>query len=318
MAPTSLDVLIVNFNTAHLLEPMFQALRGAAEGIPVRYLVVDNASTDNSAEVLRERCPEAVLTFNYQNIGFGRANNQLLARLRSPYVLLLNTDAFVSPNSLSAPLAFMESHPECGLLGVRLVGRDGALQPSCRYFPTPINVFLSRTGLGRLFPWVRQVDDMAWDHRSARECDWVPGCYYLMRREVIDQVGLFDPRFFLYYEEVDHCKRVKAAGWKVMYFPDTSVIHIGGESAKSAGNIDQVGRQISPLQMESEMLYFRKHHGRLGLALHMLLTGMGDAILAAKAAIRKRRGESPASFWEHLRLAWRLLRCTRLATEPTR
>ncbi|POZ99712.1 glycosyltransferase family 2 protein, partial [Pseudomonas sp. MWU12-2312b] len=109
----------------------------------------------------------------------------------------------------------------------------GDLQPSCRYFPTPLNVFMARTGLERFFPGVKKVDDMTWDHNSVRECDWVPGCYYLIRREVIDQVGLFDPRYFLYYEEVDHCKRVKQAGWKVVYYPHTTVVHIGGESAKS-------------------------------------------------------------------------------------
>jgi N-acetylglucosaminyl-diphospho-decaprenol L-rhamnosyltransferase len=106
---------------------------------------------------------------------------------------------------------FMEVNPCCGVLGVKLVGRDGALQPSCRYFPTPWNVFLAKTGLQRLFPGTRLVDDMTWDHASVRECDWVPGCYYLIRREVIERVGLFDPRYFLYYEEVDHCRRVSCA-----------------------------------------------------------------------------------------------------------
>ena len=107
---------------------------------------------------------------------------------------------------------------------------------------------------------------MDWDHASVRECDWVPGCYYLIRREVIDQVGLFDPRYFLYYEEVDHCKRVKQAGWKVVYYPHTTVVHIGGESAKSVDQLNVDGRQIPTLQIESELLYFRKHHGLPGLA----------------------------------------------------
>jgi GT2 family glycosyltransferase len=208
----------------------------------------------------------------------------------------------------------MESHPDCGILGVRLVGREGDLQPSCRYFPTPLNVFLSRTGLGRFFPVVKMVDDMEWDHASVRECDWVPGCYYLIRREVIEQVGLFDPRYFLYYEEVDHCKRAKQAGWKVVYYPHTTVVHIGGESAKSVDELNAASRQVPRLQIESELL----HHGLLGLAWHMFLVTVGDFILALKALLKGRGRAAIKACWEHARVTWALLRETRLASQPTR
>src|SRR6185295_455570 len=126
---------------------------------------------------------------------------------------------------------------------------------SCRYFPTPWNVFLSSTGIQRYFPRTRLVDDLDWDHASVRECDWVPGCYYLIRRGVLDDIGLFDPRFFLYFEEVDHCYRARKAGWPVVYYPDTQVLHIGGESAESVAKLT-VGRQILESQIESELLYF--------------------------------------------------------------
>src|SRR6185295_2450780 len=147
--------------------------------------------------------------------------NQVLDRVRGRYVLLLNTDAYVEPDALSKTIAYMDAHPRCGVLGVRLVGSDGGLQPSCRYFVTPWKLFLMRAGLSRFFPRTRLVDDMSWDHASVRACDWVPGCFYLVRKQVIDAVGLFDPRFFLYYEEVDHCRAVKAAGWEVVYCPVT-------------------------------------------------------------------------------------------------
>ena len=227
---------------------------------------------------------------NSKNVGFGRANNQLLPQIAAKYVLLLNTDAFVSPDTLTKTVAYLDEHPDCGVLGVRLVGRDGTLQPSCRYFPTPFNLFLTKTGLAQLFPAVGLVDDMAWDHATVRECDWVPGCYYLIRREVIDQVGLFDPRFFLYYEEVDHCRRVKAAGWQVVYFPDTEVVHIGGESAKSAGSLTESGRQLSALQVESELLYFRKHYGLLGYCTAFAAGGAGGCDSFAEALCQRALG----------------------------
>ena len=318
MVSAPLDVLLVNYNTAALLEPMFTALCQSSSADELRYLLVDNASVDNSLECLASICPEALLIANEHNVGFGRANNQLIEHLQGKYALLLNTDAFVAADTLSKTLDYMEAHLDCGVLGVRLVGREGDLQPSCRYFPTPLNVFVARTGLARLFPWVKMVDDMAWDHASVRECDWLPGCYYLIRREVIDRVGLFDPRYFLYYEEVDHCKRVKQAGWKVVYYPHTTVVHIGGESAKSVGELNAASRQISKLQIESELLYFRKHHGLLGLAAHMLLVSLGDLILAFKALLKGRGWAVIGACWQHVRVTWALLRETKIASQPTR
>lgn len=297
---------------------MFSALQGSDWPGELRCLVVDNASNDDSVEMLCTDYPYVFLEVNQSNIGFGRANNQLIPHVQGEYALLLNTDAFVSPDTLSKTIGFMEAHQDCGVLGARIVGRDGVLQPSCRYFSTPFNVFLSRTGLARFFPWVRLVDDMDWDHASVRECDWVPGCYYLIRREVIDHVGLFDPRYFLYYEEVDHCKRVKEAGWKVVYYPHTSVVHIGGESAKSAGELSSASRQLSALQIESEMLYFRKHHGLAGLAWHMFLVTVGDLILLLKDVLKRRGLPAMRLNWRHTMLTWRLLFQTRLATRPTR
>lgn len=312
-----LSVIVVNFNTAHLLDEMFRTLEASARDITMQVIVVDNASKDDSVAVLRRDYPMAELIVNDRNVGFGRANNQALPHLAGRQVLLLNTDAFVSPDTLAKTMAYMDQHPECGVLGVRLVGRDGELQPSCRYAPGLLNIFLQRTGLKRLFPGVRMVDDLAWDHASVRECDWVPGCYYLVRREVIDQVGLFDPRYFLYYEEVDHCRRVQAAGWKVVYYPHTSVVHIGGESAKSVSAITSAGRQISALQIESELMYFRKHRGLAGLLASALLSTVADAILMLKAVLKGRVQELGAP-WKHLRTVWSLVGQTRLGTQPTR
>lgn len=285
---TELSVIVVSYNTAHLLDEMFAALRSSEPGRAAQVIVVDNASRDRSVAHLRTAYPDVELIVNERNVGFGRANNQALPLLRGRYVLLLNTDAFIAPDSLARSIATLDTHPRCGVLGVRLVGRDGTLQPSCRYFPTPLNMFLLQTGLSRWFPRVRLVDDMDWAHDQVRACDWVPGCYYLMRREVVETVGLFDPRFFLYLEEVDHCRRVKQAGWQVLFCPDTAVVHIGGESARADGSVTSVGSQISGLQIESELLYFRKHGGWPGVCAWLALTGLADVIVALKMLVRGR------------------------------
>jgi hypothetical protein len=151
-----------------------------------------------------------------------------------------------------------------------------------------------------------------------RECDWVPGCYYLVRREVIERVGLFDPRYFLYYEEVDHCRRVRQADWSVMYYPFTQVVHTGGESAASDGPLTHAGRQISMLQLESEFLYFRKHHGVLGVLAAALLAMLNDMIKAVTGLLRHRNTARTGAALQHAWSVIKLLFETRLASRATR
>lgn len=318
IVPNLVSVVLVSYNTRHLLDEMFRCLAAAAQAVQLQVIAIDNASRDGSADHIAAHHPEVLLIRNAVNVGFGRANNQALPHVRGEFVLLLNTDAFLEPGALDRTVDFLRRHPDVGVLGARLVGRDGALQPSCRYFPTVWNEFFWAVGLLRFFPWVKPVDDMAWDHRSARECDWVPGCFYLMPRRCVDQVGLFDPRFFVYYEEVDHCRAVKAAGWKVMFTPDTTVVHIGGESARQDAEITAAGRQNSALQVESALLYYRKHGGMAGAAASVVLAWLQAAVLSLKALLK---GQGLAPLRVHLgqaRLVSSLFARTAGGTQPTR
>jgi N-acetylglucosaminyl-diphospho-decaprenol L-rhamnosyltransferase len=317
-ARPDVSVIVVNYNTAHLLDRMLAALDSGRGALTVQVIVVDNASHDGSTDLLRTRHPGVELIENTVNVGFGRANNQALEHIRGRHVLLLNTDAFVENDTLPKTVEFLDAHPRCGVLGVRLIGEDGSLQPSCRYFPTPWNVFLAFTGLQRFLPGVRMVDDLSWDHASVRDCDWVPGCYYLLRREVIAQVGLFDPRFFLYCEEVDHCRAVRGAGWSVTYYPHTNVVHIGGESARNQGQLSSSGRQLSTLQIESQLLYFRKHHGVVGLLAAVCLAMLGDAIEACKGLMNANGAARVAAARQHAWTVLTVLWRTGFASRPTR
>jgi GT2 family glycosyltransferase len=313
-----ISAILVNYNTVALLPEAIGALRRSARGFSLQIIIVDNASRDGSDELLRRDYADCELLFNSQNVGFGRANNQALPFVRGRYVLLLNTDAFVAPDTLDKTVRFMNENPRTGILGARLVGRDGILQPSARYFMTPWNVFLNRTGLGRFFPGARLVDDMEWDHASVRRCDWVPGCFYLVRRQVIDEVGLFDPRYFLYFEEVDHCRAAANAGWEVAFFPHTTVVHIGGESAKKDAALSKSGRQIEVLQIESELLYFRKNHGFLTVLENALLVTAADVFDAIKGLLRNRPGFSASTHLRHALCEWSLLFRTSFGARPTR
>lgn len=312
------SVILVNFNTGHLLEQCIADLRAASQGLRVQVVIVDNGSRDESAALIRERLADCQLVESGGNIGFGRANNLALPHCSGRHLLLLNTDAFVAENALREAVRALDGHADWGIVGLRLVGTDGEQQHSCRAFPTPLNLFLNQTGLARLLPGVRGVDDPDWDPSELRECDWVPGCFLLVRREVVEQVGLFDHRYFLYCEEVDFCRAVKQAGWKVMYLPSATVVHIGGESAKSVGPITAAGRQISGLQVESELLYFRKHHGLAGACGWLLLSTLAALIVSVKSALRGRGLGAMGLPWRQAAAIWRGGLQTRVGARPTR
>jgi len=313
-----LTTIVVNYNTANLLDKCINLLRASVSKISMNIVIVDNASTDDSLTLLQRDFSDCKLITNDKNIGFGRANNQCIPYIQGRYVLLLNTDAFVSEETIKKTIAYMDSHKNCGILGVKLLGRDGELQPSCRYFPTPFNIFLQRSGLKKFFKNTQLVDDMSWDHSSSRQCDWVPGCYYLIRKEVVDKVGLFDPRFFLYYEEVDHCFATKKAGWEVHYCSDTSVVHIGGESAKSDNELTSSGKQIEALQIESELLYFRKNHGRLSVMNNVLLVTIADLLMVLKKIVKGKFNSCLLDPVKHTMMVWSLYFKTNFANNPTR
>jgi N-acetylglucosaminyl-diphospho-decaprenol L-rhamnosyltransferase len=317
-APITITVVFVTYNSARLLERVLASLAAALRGISFQCVVVDNASRDASVALLERHAGGYQLIRNRHNVGFARASNQALPHVRGKYVLLLNPDAVLPEDALRETLAFMEAHPRCGILGVKLLDADGALQPSCRYFPTPLNLFVQRAGLHRLFSRVRMADDLDWDHARVRACDWVPGCFYLVRRRLIDEVGLFDPRYFLYYEEVDHCRAAKRAGWEVVFFPRVSVMHVGGESARSQGALTEAGRQVPAFLVESELLYFRKHHGRAGVWRHALLTTAAAAIVACKRLVRRRSLGALRAQWLQTMLLWSTFQRTTWGTRPTR
>lgn len=313
-----ISVILVSYNTAQMSVEALDSLFASQGDFALEVFLVDNASKDDSVQVIKKAYPNITLIENKENVGFGRANNQVLDFAKGEYILLLNTDAFVQAETLEKTIQYMQIHPRCGVLGVKLLGRNGELQPSCRYFPTPFNLFAGRVGLHRLLPTIKMVDDTDWNSSLTQDCDWVPGCYYLVRKSVIDQVGLFDPLFFLYSEEVDHCYATKKAGWEVTYFADATVVHIGGESAKTDHVISQKNRQVNRLRLESELLYFRKNHGLLGMINHILLTHLADLYDLIKNLVRLKGLNSFVGTVKSSALIWQVLVQTQWATKSTR
>ncbi len=267
-----LSVIIVSYNTREILHRCFQHLRESSEGLSIEIIVVDNASKDGSVEMLETQYPEVRVIRSAVNLGFGAANNRALVQATGRYLILLNSDAFLRPDALRLAIAHMDANPEVGLGGGRLIGPDEAWQPSARQFPSVLNDFLSLSGLASRFPQSHFFGraDRTWsDPLQPAEVDWVPGAFSIISPKALEAVGIFDEDFFLYYEEVDLCRRIKAQGFKVLYWPDVVVVHLGGESSKTVPQavMSRSGSQLTLWRMRSELLYYRKHHGLFGAFL---------------------------------------------------
>jgi GT2 family glycosyltransferase len=265
---TALDVsiIIISFNTRDLLRECLDAVEKESAALCSEIFVVDNASSDGSAEMVEHEFPSVRLFRNDANLGFGRANNLALAHARGRYFVLLNSDAFLAPCALQRAIDHMDANPNCALGGGLLVGRDGAWQPSARSFHSVTGDAIVLTGLAAKFPRSRIFGrfDRTWaDASIASPVDWVPGAFSILRPAALRHTGLFDPNFFLYYEEVDLCLRFKRAGYTVWYWPDVVITHVGGESSRQLTSLDfsSTAAQVVLWRMRSTLLYYRKHHG---------------------------------------------------------
>jgi GT2 family glycosyltransferase len=265
---TSLDasIILVSFNTCAVLRECLEHVQRESDGLNVEVLIVDNGSRDGSPEMVETEFPAARLIRSSVNLGFGVANNIALEQAQGRYFVLLNSDAFLQPGSLKLAIAHMDTNPGCGLGGARLVGRDGHWQPSARMFPSVLGDLIVWTGLASRFPKSRLFGrfDRTWaDPAEPAIVDWVPGAFSIIRPDVLETVGMFDPAFFLYYEEVDLCRRIQQSGNAIWYWPDVVVVHIGGESSRHLKSMEFSTKesQVVLWRMRSGLLYYRKHHG---------------------------------------------------------
>lgn len=217
-------------------------------------IVVDNASTDDTATMLAQVFPAVSVVYNSQNEGFARGNNAGLAVAEGRYLMLLNSDTEVRPGALAELVRFMDENPRCGACGPMLLNMDGSLQPSGRDLPTFWNVLIDMTKVYRLWKddLYRQVGR---DYSRPCEVGEISGAALLVRREVYEQVGGLDPAFFAYYEDVDWCKRIRSAGWRIYYVPDAKVTHLW------QGTSRQVSALAYRAGQHSLRYYFAKHHG---------------------------------------------------------
>jgi GT2 family glycosyltransferase len=271
----------------------------------VEILVVDNASTDGSSEMVRDEFPQIHLIANDENRGFTAANNQGLTLSQGRLLLLLNPDTEIVGDALATMLRYAHAHREVGGLGPRLLNTDGSSQASRRRFPTFSTALVESTVVQewwddnrvlRRYYMADTPDD------GIQRVDWVVGACLLVRRQAYEQVGGLDEGFFMYSEELDWCRRIKAAGWRVVYYPAAQVVHYEGKSSEQAVPARHINFQRSKIR------YFRKYHGPVvATALRLCLLGTYVWQLGlelAKGAV----GHKRPLRWQRARAYWQVLR----------
>lgn len=275
----ALSIIIVSWNVRDLLAACLRSVvEGQGSGIgdqgpdvydlssgsrppSTEVIVVDNASADGTADMVAAEFPAVRLIANSENRGFTAANNQGLAVARGRHVLFLNPDTVVLGDALPRMVSYMDAHPSVGALGPQLRYGDGSLQSSRRRFPSLMMALLESTPLAWHWPnnpWARRyrMDDVPLPTAGqAQEVDWLVGAALLVRREALAQVGGFDEGYFMYSEELDLCRRLRAAGWQIVYLPEAEIIHYEGKSSEQAVAARHIRFHTSKVR------YFRKFHG---------------------------------------------------------
>ena len=287
------STIIVNWNTCEILRNCLVSIFASTKDVEFEVIVIDNASSDGSVDMVKSEFPQVEIIVNTENRGFAAANNQGITIARGRYVLLLNSDTVVLDNAIDEAVAFADTHPEAAVVGCRVLSPDRSLQPTCFMFPSLLNHLLFVTYLYKLFPRSKLFgrEQMTWWNRDkAKEVDVVTGCFMLVRKTAIKQVGEMDTRFFMYAEETDWCYRFRKAGWKNMFTPSAQIVHLGGASANKHGS------QRAMIIDKSYIRFMFKHwpiwKAKMGIVLMVIFYASRLLLLTPQFVLRNRKANT--------------------------
>jgi GT2 family glycosyltransferase len=225
-----LSIAIINYNTKGFLEMCLRSINKSVKPWEYEIIIIDNASNDDLITVISKESSTIKFSVNKQNVGFAKAYNQAIKEAKGEYILLLNPDVVLLPTTMTRCVEFLERHPEVSVVTCYVELVDSKIDPAChRGFPDPWTSFTYFIGLEKLFPKSRLFGryHLGWlPLNTIHEIDTPSGCFYMIRKSVIDEVGLLDENYFLYYEEVDWSYRIKQKGWKIFFLPEVKIIHL--------------------------------------------------------------------------------------------
>lgn len=271
-----LIISIVNANNSNLLKECLTSIHTHTHRISFEIIVIDNASEDDSVKMMEEKFPQVKIIKNTTRFGFAKNHNQVLKNISARYVVILNEDTILLNDALDKMVAFLEENPKVGIVGPKVLNKDKSLQLSARAFPSlDIRILIAgmfhNTFLTKIFPhnpFTQQYLLLDWDHNNIREIDWVSGCCLMVRKDVLDKIGLLDEQFVMFVEDVDFCFRAKREGYKTFYLPSAEIIHLGGAAISR-----------TPIKMiiehhKSMYKFYKKNYLKGGRLRYLILFGL--------------------------------------------
>jgi len=265
------SVIVVAWNVKDLIHNCLKSVYEETKDIRFEVIYVDNDSGDGSVEMVKKEFPEVAIIVNDENKGFIKANNQGIEISQGRYVLLLNSDTIVLNNAIAKAVKFADTHPEVAVIGCKVLNPDRTLQRTCFMYPSALNMLLSATYLYKIFPRNRFLgrENMTWwDFSDVREVETICGCFSLVRKEAIKQIGLMDETYYVYGDDPDWCYRFRKNGWKILFTPEPEIIHYGGQTTK------QMTIRFKLQLFGSKLIFVKLHRSKLEFLVACFLTAM--------------------------------------------
>ena len=259
----SFSIILANYNGSFFLEDCLKSIQNIVVcGDNYEVIIIDNASTDDSVNLIKNKFPSFKLICSQVNLGFGKANNLGVKHSQGDRILFLNTDTVLVENTPKILSDYLNQYKEIGIISPRITFRDGSYQLSCGKLPNLVIEFIDKIRYGLDRKWHHVFGSLYnKQYATVQEMGWLTGACLMMRRDVFEQLGGFDESFFMYFEDKDICKRVHEAGWKVVYYPKTSLIHLLGGSSSS------VKKSVNTYYRDSQLYYYQKHLGKFQTAV---------------------------------------------------
>jgi hypothetical protein len=261
-----LSILIVHYNTPKLIRQTLRGIRKSAPRLNYEVVVVDNNPRMRVHDMIAREFPDVRVLVSDRNLGFGGGMNRALEAATGRYLVVFNPDIAVFPDAFEALVRFMDEHTDVGMVGPKLLNPDGSIQCSCYRFMKPKTILYRRIPFIRTLPAARREIERYtmtdWDHATTRNVDYLLGACMVVRREAFQQVGGFDPAYFVYFEDQDWCRRFWLAGWRVVYYPGASMVHYHRRETAEGSFLKQLRNPLTRIQMESARHYFRKFKGQ--------------------------------------------------------
>lgn len=297
------SVIVINYNTRELLRECLSSVNRAST--PKEIIVIDNASTDGSVQMVKTEFPEVLLRLNDKNERFAKPNNMAMKIAKGRYYFLLNSDATIAQDTLDVLLKYMETHPDVGVCAPQLVYPDRSIQPSCRGFVTLWTHFCDMLILDRLFPnseLFAKSEMTYFDHRSVRAVDHIMAAAILIRSQAVVDAGMFDEKFSINYNDLDLSYRIRQKGWKIIFYPETQVVHHHSKTTKMMNKQFELFLEL----YANVFYYFKKHYGKYSVVLYKLLMIFGFSLRTIFWCLRLIFDSSDSTKYM-LRFSWKSL-----------